>query len=160
MTWTQTLRYYIGQQNEYLQRMDCTAIMGLPFHTAKQHVLMDTEEGENQPVRVIDAIKMATGIESVFQTNFNEKEDRWLIVFRKEFDLQVKRFLDDELPILYQCLPEAFRKEHQIDEYTYPRRQGIIRQHGHTMLYAQTLQHNLTASVPTTTPNAPPRGRQ
>jgi hypothetical protein len=160
MTSTNTLRAFIGRQNTYLHQVDCTPIMGLPLATAKQHVIMDTDAGENQPVRIIDAIKMATGIESVFQTNFTEKEGRWLIVYRKEYDLQVKKILDEELPILYQCLPEDARKQHQIDDFPFPRRNGIIRQHGHTMSYAQSLQLSLSAAGPVAVPNAPPRGKR
>jgi hypothetical protein len=158
MTSTQTLRHFIGQQNAYLHSIECVSIVGLSIAASKAPVLMDTEDGVDQPVPVIKAIKKALGILAVYQTNFTTTQGKWLIIYQKQFDLQVKKFVDEELPILYQCLPEEFRKTHQIEDYDYPRRPGIIRQHGYTVSYAQALQNVISAD--TSGPTAPPRGKR
>jgi hypothetical protein len=159
MTTTNTLRHFIGQQNEYLHQIDCVAILGLSREAAHHHVLMDTDAGENQQVKLIRALKMATGIEAVYQTNLTEKEGKWLVVFLKQYDIQVKKFIDEELPVLYDCLPPNIIANNKFDNYDYPHRPGLVRQHGHTMSYAQALQLETIGSIhgPAT---APPRGKR
>jgi hypothetical protein len=158
MTSTQTLRHFIGQQNAYLHRIECVSIFGLSIAAAKAPVLMDTEAGADQSVPVIKAITKALGILAVYQTNFTATQGKWLVIYQKTYDLQVKKFLDEELPVLYQCLPEAFRRTNQIEDYEYPRRPGIIRQHGYTVSYARALQNVI--SEETSGPTAPPRGKR
>jgi hypothetical protein len=141
MTSVETLKLYITLQNNYLNSVDCAPIMGLSMETANHPIVCQTQQGD-VTTTLIGAIEMFPGVEAVYQTNMTRTNGKWLVVFRKDNETQVKKFLDDELQRLFDCVPETCPNR-TIGEYEYPRRPGLLRKNGHTLSYAQILQQRV-----------------
>jgi hypothetical protein len=74
---------------------------------------------------------MATGVEAVYQTNLTDTTGKWLVVYKHENEAQVKKFIDDEFPRLYGCIPDECPNK-IIPGFECPRREGFQRHNGHT----------------------------
>jgi hypothetical protein len=142
MTNVETFKQCIHLQNHYLNSVDCVPILGLSYESSRQKIVCQTKKGDIHTT-LIGALELFPGIEAVYQTNMTPTNGKWLVVYKKEKDAQVKKFLDDELEMLFSCIPESTTNR-TIGDYEYPRRPGLQRCNGYTLSYAQILQQRIS----------------
>jgi hypothetical protein len=141
MTSVDTFKKYINLQNAYLSSVDCVPIFGLSIEAAKYPITVQTEQGDITST-IIGALELFPGIQSVYQTNTTTTNGKWLIVYLKTEETRVKKFVDDELEGLFQCVPDGVPNR-VIGDYEFPKRPGLQRRNGHTISYANMLQQNI-----------------
>jgi hypothetical protein len=155
MTNVETFRQCINLQNKYLNSIDCVPILGLSAAAARYPIVCQTSKGDIHTT-MIGAMELFPGITAVYQTNMTPTNGKWLIVFKKESETQVKKFLDDELQRLFECVPTTVTNR-SIGDYEYPRRPGLQRRNGHTLTYAHILQQRIAENPASITTAARPK---
>jgi hypothetical protein len=157
MTSVDTFKQFINMQNSYLNSVDCVPIFGLSMEAARHPMVVETNNGDVNST-IIGALELFPGIDVVYQTNMTSVSGKWLVIFQKAHETQVKKFLDDELYQLFGCLPDGLPNR-TIGDYEYPRRPGLQRRNGHTLSYAHMLQQEVaefTSSVVHSRPKRAP----
>jgi hypothetical protein len=135
------------------------SIVGLSQKAAKHPIILD--DGNDTPTTVMQVLKMGTGIKSIYMTNSTDTTGKWLVIYDKKLIIQVQKFIDDEIPLLFSCIPETILPSLLIAGYPYPRRPGLQRRNGNTISYAQVLQNQLSEEPSSVvTPPGPPRSKR